>query len=146
MSGVKTVSVATQMGESAQVVATIRGHKITVDQPKAGGGEDTGPTPLELLHCSLGACICSIARIVARQKKINLREIEVTSSGELDTHFLLGKETDARCGFGSFRIEARIDADLSPEQKREFIEEVEKRCPVSDNLKEVTPITLELLE
>ena len=37
--------------------AEYRGHSITIDQPKEGGGEDSGMTPPELLIASLGSCI-----------------------------------------------------------------------------------------
>jgi len=34
-----------------------RSHVIIIDQPQAGGGQDTGPTPPELFVDSLGSCI-----------------------------------------------------------------------------------------
>lgn len=30
-------------------------HRLTVDEPEAAGGTDTGPTPVELLLAALGA-------------------------------------------------------------------------------------------
>lgn len=36
---------------------TVRGHRITVDQPGSDGGTDTGPTPTELLVASLASCV-----------------------------------------------------------------------------------------
>lgn len=35
----------------------IRSHEIMVDQTLNGGGEDSAPTPIELLGASLGSCI-----------------------------------------------------------------------------------------
>ena len=35
----------------------IRSHRLVLDQPPHAGGDDTGPTPLELLGASLGSCI-----------------------------------------------------------------------------------------
>jgi putative redox protein len=35
----------------------VRGHKVIVDVPKPMGGEDRGPTPVDLLAGSLGSCI-----------------------------------------------------------------------------------------
>lgn len=37
--------------------ADVRGHKVSVDQPRQGGGEDTAPAPLELLPAGLGTCV-----------------------------------------------------------------------------------------
>lgn len=37
------------------------------------------------------------------------------------------------------------DADLTDAQKAEFPREVDERCPVSDNLKQVTTVTTEVI-
>jgi putative redox protein len=41
--------------------ADVRGHTIRMDQPIAGGGLDSAPSPLELLAVSLGGCIALYA-------------------------------------------------------------------------------------
>lgn len=41
---------------------TVRGHQLLVDQPRGDGGEDTGPTPVELFIASLASCIGHYAR------------------------------------------------------------------------------------
>jgi putative redox protein len=35
----------------------VRGHRVTVDQPIDEGGQDDGPTPVELLGSGLAACV-----------------------------------------------------------------------------------------
>ena len=35
----------------------VRGHEVPVDMPAGEGGSDSGPSPVELLAGSLGACI-----------------------------------------------------------------------------------------
>jgi putative redox protein len=40
----------------------VRDHMLTVDQPLADGGEDTAPTPTELLVASLASCVAFYAR------------------------------------------------------------------------------------
>jgi putative redox protein len=40
----------------------VRDHMLTVDQPRADGGEDTEPTPTELLVASLASCVAFYAR------------------------------------------------------------------------------------
>lgn len=37
--------------------ADIRGHAVSVDQPRQAGGEDTGPMPAELVPAALGTCV-----------------------------------------------------------------------------------------
>ncbi len=146
MASVKEVEVSATLGPGMRIESRARNHVIPIDQPKALGGTDTGPTPLELLFCSLAGCIASIARIAAHQQRLPLRGLEVTVSGSLDVDVLLGKASPSRAGFGGITIKARIDADMTPEQKRAFLHEVDSRCPVSDNLRQLTPITTELID
>jgi organic hydroperoxide reductase OsmC/OhrA len=79
-------------------------HTVVVDQPKTGGGEDAGPTPLEYFFLSLAGCIATIARIAAKQKRINLRGMDVKVEGELDVEGLLGRNPDAQSGFRGITV------------------------------------------
>lgn len=146
MATLKKVQIAATLGPGMRIESQVRQHQVIIDQPKAMGGTDAGPTPLEYLFCSLAGCIASIARIIAHQQKIQLRGMEIEVEGELDVDTLLGKGRENRAGFTGIAIRARIDADLTPEQKREFLEKVDERCPVSDNLRQLTPIVTELVE
>ncbi|MGA8015846.1 MAG: OsmC family protein [Candidatus Dormiibacterota bacterium] len=40
----------------------VRGHELIVDQPRESGGEDAGPTPVDLFVASLAACVAHYAR------------------------------------------------------------------------------------
>jgi len=144
MAAMKKVEIRAVMGAGMKIECSTGRHTVLIDQPKPAGGTDAGPTPLEHLFCSLAGCIGSIARIVAHQKKIALRGIEITVSGELDVDTLLGKSKQNRAGFSGIKVQARIDADLTPEQKAAFLHEVDERCPVSDNLRQVTTVTAEV--
>ena len=39
-----------------------------------------------------------------------------------------------------------LDADLTDEQKIDSLREVDEHCPVSDNLKQLTTVTTELMD
>ena len=145
MSGAKRVEIVAVLGPGMRIESQVRNHRVVIDQPKPAGGTDAGPTPLEYQMVALAGCIGSIGRIVAHQKKIALRGMEISVSGELDTDVLLGKSTQDRAGFGGLTVRAKIDADLTPEQKREFLKEVDERCPVSDNLRQVTSLVTEVV-
>lgn len=109
-------------------------HNFIVDQPKAMGGNDEGCNPMELFLASLPACICAIGRIIANQQRINLRGIDVSIEGDIDKDFLLGKTEEGRAGFTEIRAFVDVDADLTKEEKEHFVEEIEKRCPIADNI------------
>ena len=81
-------------------------------------------------------------RIVATQRKLNVRGMEITVEGELDGEVLMGKSTANRTGFQGLTLTVDVDADMTREEKEEFLHEVDRRCPVSENLLNATPITL----
>jgi putative redox protein len=52
-------------------------HRTTSDEPAARGGSDTGPSPVELLLGSLGACTSITLRMYAGRKGWELGKITV---------------------------------------------------------------------
>lgn len=146
MANVKKVAVTAHQTEGMRMDVEARHHRIIIDQPATGGGHDAGPTPLEYFLASLAGCMGAIGRIVAHQQKLNIRWMDFTVEGDMDVDGLLGRPTANRVGFLGFKVRARLDADLSPEQKQAFLHEVEKRCPVSENISNATPITFEVVE
>lgn len=119
-------------------------HPFVIDQPKNSGGTDEGPNPLEIFLSSLPACLCAIGRIIAMQRRINLRGIEVEVEGDIDKDFLMGKTTEGRAGFTEIRSFVKIDADLTDEEKTAFLHEIEKRCPIADNMAEKSVLKAEV--
>lgn len=109
-------------------------HNFVVDQPKAMGGNDEGCNPMELFLASLPACICAIGRIISNQKRLNVRGIDVEIEGDIDKDFLMGKTEEGRAGFTEIRTYVNVDADMSKEDKEAFVHEIEKRCPIADNI------------
>jgi len=117
-----TTTISGKLVSNFKFEAGARDHVVIVDQPKAGGGENEGPNPLEYLLFSLGGCIATVSRFVSRRRRVRIRGLEV------------------RAGFQEIRVMVKLDADLSDEEKREFLEEVDRRCPISDNLSHTTPV------
>ena len=144
MESIKTVKVSAS-GLDGWVIKTIAGkHTVLVDQPQSMGGSDSAPTPLEYVFIALGSCLVTVAKIVASQKRINLRKVDVEISGDINLAVLRGQERNERAGFRSIDVKVNIDADLSKEEKMEFLHEIDQRCPVSENLLNTTPINLSL--
>ena len=144
MATFKAIDVTAKLGERFKIESRIRDHVLTIDQPKAAGGEDAGPTPLECLFLSLAACVGSIGRIIANQQKLPLRSMEVRVQGELDVETLMGKSQEHRAGFSGMRVIVKMDADMTKQEKEKFLHDIDARCPVSDNIKSLTPVSLEV--
>lgn len=140
----KNESVSLKLIENFKIEATSGSHKLIVDQARIVGGSDAGPNPLKYFLTSMGACLISIAVMAAKQKRITIRSMSVDVDGTLDLDGLMGKDTTKRSGFEDIIFKVKLDADLSDEEKLAFLGEVERRCPVADNVVNQTKVTLKL--
>jgi len=145
MAKMKTIGVEAKLDEKFKIEVKAGEHLMVVDQPKAGGGMDAGPSPLEYLFASLAGCIGTVARIVAMQKRIPLKGMDMKVEGAFDLETLLGKGKENRAGFAGIKVMLHIDADMTKQEKEDFIQEVERRCPVSDNIANITPVVIEVV-
>jgi putative redox protein len=55
----------------------VRGHTVVADAPPAMGGQDRGPTPVDLLAGSLGACIAFYVARYCQQANVPYEGFEV---------------------------------------------------------------------
>jgi putative redox protein len=99
---------------------------------------------LEVFLFALGGCLGTVASIVANQERIKLRKFDIAIEGDLDTDFLMGKTKEGRAGFTEIRLAVDIDADMTDEEKKEFFEKVDSRCPISDNTIKETKIVFDV--
>jgi len=146
MATMKKLEVGAKLVENFKFESQIRNHRIIIDQPPKAGGKDEGPSPLEYMCLSLAACVVTVGQIIAKQKRIKLRDIEAKVEAELDSDVFMGKGKEHRAGFLSLKVITKIDADMSLEEKKAFLEEIDSRCPISENLQHTTPVTLEIAE
>jgi uncharacterized OsmC-like protein len=135
-----TIKVKTEVQQGFETKVSC-GHDFVIDQPEAAGGKNAGPNPLDVFLSSLGGCICAVGKIISNQKKLGVRGISVEVNGEIDKDFLLGKTTDGRAGFTEITMLVDVDADMSVEEKQGFISEIQTRCPIADNIKNITRVT-----
>ncbi|SFC26741.1 Uncharacterized OsmC-related protein [Marinospirillum celere] len=140
----KTITVEAQMQEGFAIKSNINGHQLTIDQPEAARGSNLGPTPLETFLFAIAGCVGTLGRIIAMQRKLELRGMQVEVEGDYNPAGLLGKPTDDRIGFQKIRISAQIDADMTDEEKQSFLDEVCHRCPLHDNISLETEVVHQL--
>jgi len=105
-------------------------------------GDDA--SPLDHLLAAFAGCINATGHKVADEMGIDIRDLEVSVGGEYDPAVFMGEECDERAGFQEFEIEVDVDADADRETLASWLDAVEERCPVSDNLQAETPATLSL--
>jgi len=136
----KTVRLEAVQVDGFKIETRMGSHVAMVDQPIAGGGTDSGPSPLDYLFISLAGCVVTIGHIIAKQRRLPVRNIKVRIEGELDTDVLMGKTSEIRAGFSAIRVITTIDADMTQAEKEAFLREIDARCPISDNIHNLTPI------
>jgi len=140
----KTVKTSASWQGAMRVDAKAREHTVIIDQPEGMGGKNAGANPLEVFLFALGGCLGTVASIIAKQERIDLRDFNVAIEGDLDTDFLMGKTTEGRAGFTEIRVAVDIDADMTDEEKQQFFEKVDSRCPISDNMINQTKIVFDV--
>ena len=128
-----TVVVSEVQPDSRAQHITAGRHRLTADEP-VPIGEDTGPTPYDLLLASLGACTSMTVRMYAQRKQwplagvsVSLRHSRIHAADCADCETHVGKID--RIG----RI-IRLDGDLDEQQRRRLFE-IADRCPVHRTLR-----------
>jgi uncharacterized OsmC-like protein len=121
-----------------------RQFKFVVDEPAALGGTDHGANPVEYLLGALAGCLNVVSHVVANELNLPLKGVTIDIEGNLNPDKFFGKSTEERAGFKGIRVTISpvTDADQSLIQK--WLEIVESRCPVSDNLVNPTPVSFVL--
>lgn len=131
VSGVRVVEA--REGRFAVDVFTGR-HRLRVDEPIAAGGDDTGPSPYDLLTAALGACTAMTIRLYAERKQLPLERVSVELSHE-KIHAADCAECEAKEGRID-RIERVIalEGGLDDAQRARLLEIADK-CPVHRTLR-----------
>lgn len=116
---------------------------LIIDEPKAMGGTNEGPSPIQVLLMSLAGCLNVTGHEIARQKGLTLHGMKLRIEGIMNPCTFLGCSFEERAGFQT--IDVKVDADFegaSREQVAEWLKETEERCPVTDNIKADTKVNI----
>jgi putative redox protein len=101
----------------------IRDHHVGVDEPADAGGDDTGPSPQELLAASLASCTAITMEMYATRKGWDLGNLEVEC-----TYSPAERGCPTR-----FELVTRLPEGLSEEQV-ERLKVIAAKCPVHRTL------------
>ena len=101
-------------------------------------------SPLEYLLGSLAGCINVIGSLVADDMDIDIESLAIDVDADIDTSRYKGESTDPRAGFQEVRLNVQVDADADEETLQEWVQQVQNRCPVAENLRNETPLDVSL--
>ncbi|MGQ1908668.1 OsmC family protein [Marinifilum sp. RC60d5] len=131
--------------ESAtKTVVKARGFELIIDEPSELGGTNEGANPVEFLLAAYCGCINVMAHVIANEMNIELRSLKIKMAGELNPERLFGTSFEERAGYKGIKVTIEPDCDASNEELAKWLEAIEDRCPVSDNIKNLTPVELKL--
>lgn len=137
----ETFKATAHLQKGMVVKARSRNFEITIDEPKNLGGTDTAMNPVETVLCALGACQSIVARAYAKKFNIRLEDFWVEVEGDLDTDGFMNI-SDVRRGYSDIRYTFHIKTDAPQEQVHEFVQFIERTCPVGDTI--ANPVNLKL--
>ena len=122
-------------------------HKTTfeydADHPELFASEDHGPTPVEIVLVGLASCLTAGVASVAQNRKIQLRSVKATLTGQMNVQGILGCDPEVRNGFSAVKVHFDIDADASPEDIKALVAQSQKRSAVYDIIANPTNVTVE---
>ena len=105
-------------GHLKQDVA-IRAHHVTADEPTEHGGEDSGPSPQELLAASLASCTAITMEMYAERKGWDVGDVTVE----------VEYEPAQRGSPTRFVMHVEMPKEL-PEDQRDRLMQIAAKCPV----------------
>jgi putative redox protein len=108
-----------RVGGKLKQHVSVREHRVTADEPRNHGGEDTGPSPQELLAASLASCSAITMEMYADRKGWDVGEMVVEVSYEPAQR---GSPT-------RFVMNVQLPKELSEEQ-RDRLMQIAAKCPV----------------
>ena len=123
---------------------SIRQHRLTVDEPKALGGNDSGPNPVELILGALGSCQEITYRAFATVLDIPLDNVSVTLEGDVDLRGFFAVDDSVRAGYQAIRGTVHLESHASEAQLHQLRNAVNAHCPVLDIIANPVPVKLDL--
>ncbi len=105
-------------------------HALVSDEPAARGGDDTGPTPLQLVLSGLCACETVTMRRLSEKIRMAVDGFEIAARAVIDAR---GRSGDERIPAHFLRVEVRVRIRTAESEERvhRLKELVERHCPVA---------------
>ncbi len=112
-------------------------HSFVADEPTSYGGDDTGPTPYDLLNAALGTCTAMTMKMYADRKNWPLEGSSVQVTHERNHHEDCDhcEEEGEGAQVQALNVEIALHGDELSDDQRARILEIAHKCPVHRTLK-----------
>ena len=118
--------------------------ELDADEHQVLLGEDKGPNPVEHALNAVVACVTAAMVYHGAAKGFKIKGIESRVEGDLDLRGFLGISEDVPVGYKNIRINFKIDADISDEEKEEIVRMGQKYSPVFNTISNATSVVAQL--
>lgn len=138
------VKVIGKSESSTRLSLSSGGFNMIIDEPEQMGGTNQGPTPIQVLLMALAGCLNITAHEVAKQQNIPLTSLNIEIDGNIDACTFVGCSNTNRAGFDKIKVhfDAKFSVPVSQDKIDQWVSATESRCPVTDNIKAATEISL----
>ena len=110
------------------------GHTIVRgDEPTAYAGEDTGPSPEDMLLAAVGQCLSVGYAGSLAARDIPIQRLEITVSGRVDFRVAYGL-AEGNPGFDRIEVEVDLQADAPREVLEAVHERVLREAPIPNTV------------
>jgi uncharacterized OsmC-like protein len=133
-----------QRASAAKTIVKARNFEIIVDEPVNLGGSNTAANPVEYVLAAFAGCLNVMGHLIANEMGFELKDLKIDISGDLNPAKLFGKSDADRAGYKNIVVKLTPTCDADEATLAKWLQAVESRCPVSDNIQNITPVTVEL--
>lgn len=137
-------SLSGQNENPTKFVAKTRQFTLTIDEPEGLGGTDHAANPVEFLLAAYAGCLNVMGHIIAKELNFKLNSLRIELDGDLNPSKVFGQPTTDRAGYKEIRVNIIPDAETDEITLAKWLEIIESRCPVNDNLINPTPVKISL--
>jgi uncharacterized OsmC-like protein len=130
-----TIKVTAKLVENVQTIAdNTKGQSVVLDLPTAKGGDNTGPSALELAIMSLADCAVTIFADVCKQSNMELSKMEVIAEAE--------KPEDSP-KLNCVNLKVKVTTKAREQKAKAVWRRTEANCPVVSIFKDNIPVNVE---
>ena len=105
-----------------------------IDEPPVLLGENKGANPVEYLLVGLSGCMTTALVAHAAARGIEIKSVTSSLEGDLDVQGFLGLSETIPVAYKEIRVNFKIEADISEQEKQELVEMAQKYSPVFNSL------------
>ncbi len=138
------IRVKATSGNNTKTVVQAKAFSMIIDEPLALGGTNEGANPIEYMLAALSGCLNVVSHMIAKEMEFELRGLEIEIEGNLNPAKYMGMSDAERTGLKEVNVKLKPDTDADEITLKKWVQAVEGRCPVSDNIANATPVRISL--